>query len=118
MCPLVHQCRNCCLPSLVDFSEHVGDRHSHVREEDFVESGITRHLPQGSDGNPFTLHINEKRGNSFMLRHARIGPHQQETPVSEVRQAGPGLLPVDDELIAVPNRLRSKRGDIAPCIRL
>ena len=47
-----------------------------------------------------------------MLRRVRVGAREQEDPVGVVRLAGPDLLTVDHEVVAVPDGARLQRREI------
>ena len=48
----------------------------------------------------------------------RIGAHQAKDPVGMLRQRGPGLVAVDDIMIAVAHRLGADRGEVGARARL
>jgi hypothetical protein len=61
----------------------------------------TGHVDQRLDGDPRALHLDEEVGNAFVLRHRRIRAGQHKDPLRVLRAAGPDLLAVDHEIVAV-----------------
>ena len=53
-----------------------------------------------------------------MLGCIEIGAHQGEHPIGVGRTRGPGLLPVDQEVVALILRARAQRGEIRTGVRL
>ena len=49
---------------------------------------------------PGDLHVDEQEGDAFLRLHIGVGAHEAEDPVGILRQRGPGLLAVDDIVIA------------------
>src|SRR5262249_42927307 len=54
----------------------------------------------------------------LVLRRLRLGATEQEAPVGDVGVAGPDLLPVDDQRVALALRARAERSQIGACPRL
>jgi len=100
------------VPALVLLADAILERHAHVIEENFVDlvAAVDRH--DRAHRNPRCLHVDENEGNAFLLFRARIGAREQENPIRVLSERRPGLLAVDDVVIAVAFRRRLQRGKI------
>jgi hypothetical protein len=66
--------------------------HEHRVKEHLVELFITADLLQRSGGDPLRLHINEKIREPLVLPLCIARAAENETPISDMREAGPDLL--------------------------
>ena len=71
--------------------------------------------PHGDAGR---LHVDEQERDAFLLLRRRVGAHQAEDPVGVLRERRPGLLPVDDVVVAVAHGARLQRGEVGARARL
>ena len=67
---------------------------------------------------PGDLHVDQQAGDALVLGRRRIGAHDQQAQVGDVGVAGPDLLAVDDEVVAVAHALGFERGQVAAGVRL
>ena len=85
-------------------------------------------VTSGRTSTPGQRHVDEQARDAAVLRRLGIGAHQQLAPVGEVAERVPGLLPVDDEVVAVehgrgtaatrgPSRRRARRSPGTRCRR-
>src|SRR4029077_12079031 len=58
------------------------------------------------------FHVHEQEGNASLLLRRRVGTAQAEDHVGVLRQRGPGLLAVDDILVALALGLGLERGEV------
>ena len=61
---------------------------------------------------PGDLHVGQQEGDALLLLRVRVGADQQEDPVGVLRQRGPGLLAVDDVVVALAHRARLEAGEV------
>src|SRR5215470_13926718 len=100
------------IPAAAFLADAVLDGHAHVVEEHFVDlaaaiDGLDR--PHRDAGR---LHVDQEERYALLLLCCWIGAHQAEDPVGILRRGGPGLLAVDDVVVAVPPRRRRERGEV------
>ena len=69
-------------------------------------------------GDARRLHVDEQERDAFLLLDGGIGADKAKNPVRELRQRGPGLLAVDDIMIAFAHRFGFQRGKIGTGTRL
>jgi hypothetical protein len=106
------------LPSLIQLSDEVLPRYSHVLEEHLVEAFVARHLHQRPDGDPGRLHVDQNVGDAVVLRRAWVGTGEAKHPIGELRVRSPNLLAVDNEKVADQLRARLERRQIGAGSRL
>ena len=111
---LVHQRGERDLPPLPHRAEPLRIGHAHIGEEHLVEVRRARHLVDRPDLDPRRAHVEEEERQPLVLRHVRIGPHDDDAEVRQMRARGPDLLPVDDPVIAVALRPRAQRRQVRP----
>ena len=114
---LVHQRGERDLPSLPDRTQPLRIRHAHIGEEHLVEVRRARHLMDRPDLDARRFHVEEEEGQPLMLRHVRIGAHDDDAEIRQMRAGGPDLLPVDDPVVAVALRPRAQRRQVRPAGR-
>ena len=91
---------------------------AHVVEVDLVELGVPRDLPERLDGDPRQCHVQQEVRDPLVLGGVRVGARQEHHPVGHVREGGPDLLAVHHPVLAVLDRARLQRGEVAPGIGL
>ena len=72
-----------------------------VSEEDLVEGVLAGHIDEGAHLDTGRAHRADEVRDTGMLRRGRIGSRQKDSPSGDVGVAGPHLLPVEDEVVAV-----------------
>ena len=61
------------------------------------------------------VHLHQDEGDAgLLLGCVGIGAYQQEDPVGVLAERGPGLLAVDDVVVAVAHRRRAQRREVGP----
>ena len=99
-------------PALVLFTDEVFHRHLHVIEEHFIHFVIFVQHDDRTHRDAGRMHVDQQEGNALLLARRRIGAHQAEDHVGVLRQRGPGLLTVDNVMIALALRTRLQRCEI------
>ena len=100
------------VPALVLLADQVLDRHLHVVEEHLVDLVAAVDGQDRAHGDAGRLHVDQQERDAFLLLRRRIGAHQAEDPVGVLRQRGPGLLAVDDVVVAVALGRGLQRGEV------
>src|SRR5690606_5604355 len=88
----------------------VGD--PHVGEEDLVELGLTRDLPQRPYLHARRGHVADEVGEALVLWYGWVGARQQDRPPRLMCQRGPHLLPVDHPGVAVAHGSGGETGEV------
>src|SRR5262245_15363573 len=115
---LVLQRRDGDLPSAVQLAEQVLARYPHVLEEDLVEVGVARHLPQRTHLDARAPTVHQQARHAARPPRRGIGPAQDHAPVGVVSERGPDLLTGEPEVIAVEHRLGAERRQVRARARL
>jgi hypothetical protein len=105
-------------PALAFFEHQVRHRHLHLVEEHLVHLTLPVHEHERPHGDARALHVDEEERNPFLLLRGRVGPHEAEDPVGVVRERRPGLLALDDIVVALARRARLEGREIRACARL
>src|SRR6266571_4498161 len=116
--PLVHERGEPDLPAVVEPAEDLRLVHAHVVEEDLVELVVAGDLLERLHRHPGRVHVEEEVRDALVLGRVGVRPREQHHPVGDVRDGGPHLLAVDDEVLAVLHRARLQRREVAPRVRL
>ena len=64
------------------------------------------------------LHVDQQEGDAFLRLGVGIGAHQAEDPVAPADKRGPGLLAVDDVVVAFPHRFGAQGREVGTGTRL
>ena len=64
------------------------------------------------------FHVDQQERNAGLLFRLRIGAHQAEDPIGVLAERVPGLLAIDEIVIALAHRARAQRGQIRAGARL
>ena len=99
-------------PALVLFANEVLGRHFDVVEEHFVDLAFAIEQLDGTHGDAGRFHVQQQEGNAGLGLALSAGAHQVEHPVAVLAQRGPGLLAVDDVLVAHALGARLDRGQV------
>ncbi len=92
-------------------------RHAEVVEE-HLGRGVVHHRPDRADGEAIAhrlAHVDKDHRQPVRLLHSvleRRRPGEEEHEVGMLRPARPDLLPVDDEVVALPPRGRPERAGV------
>src|SRR3546814_21086099 len=71
-----------------------------------------------ANGDPRRFHVDQKEADAFLLLRILVGADEEESPVGMLRQRRPGLLPVDDIVVAVAHGRCAQAGKIRTRARL
>ena len=105
--------RHADVPAAVDFADDVAGGHAHVFEVDLVEVVAPAHVDERADGDPWLLDVlDEDERDAAVLGRLGVRAHQGEDGIGGVRAAGPDLLAVDHEVIAVAHGPRLQRSEV------
>ncbi len=99
-------------PPVVDLAEEVRVVDDGIFEEHLVEQCAARDLAQRTHVDTGLMHVDDEICQATMLRHVGVGAGDQDAVASPVCARGPHLLPVDDPVITVADRLRAQRRQI------
>ena len=106
-------------PAGVHLADQVVGRDAHVGEEDLGELvGDAGDLPQRTHLDARLVHVDDQVGDALVLGRVAVGAHQHDAQVGLRRAAGPDLLAVDDELVAVDVGAALERGQVGARVRL
>src|SRR5690554_1554210 len=104
-------------PAVADLPDDVADRNANVLEEGLAERRRAADEIDVANGNSLTLHIDEEEGDSALLAILLTRAHEAKDPIALIRMRRPGLLTVDDELVAVALGLHLHIGKIGAGVR-
>ena len=106
-------------PTFAGLADHVRGRNSGVVEQHLAELGRDpADHPQRPLHDPGLVHRDRERRQALVLRHVGISAREQEAPVGDVGVAGPDLVTVDHELVAVAHRGRAQRREVGAGVGL
>jgi hypothetical protein len=87
-------------PSLVFFSNQVGNGNTDILEKDFVEMMLTVNGQDGANRDTLGAKVDEQEADALLLDSTAVRTNKGKHPVRHLRARGPGLLAVDDVMIA------------------
>jgi hypothetical protein len=99
-------------PALVLLADQVLGRHFDVVEEHFVHLVAAVQHDDRAHGDAGRLHVEQQEGDAGLRLAFGAGAHQAEDPVAVLGQRGPGLLAVDDVLVALALGAGLERGEV------
>ena len=105
-------------PALVLFADEVFGRHFDVVEPDFVHFVPAVEQLDRAHGDAGRLHVDQQEADAGLRLAFIAGAHQAEDPVAVLAERGPGLLAVDDVLVALALGLGLDRGEVGAGARL
>ena len=88
-------------PALALLADAIVLGHAHVLEKHLVDVVPAVERDDGAHRNAGRFHVDEQEGNALLRLHLRVGAHQHEHHVGPVTLTGPGLLAVDQVMIAI-----------------
>src|SRR6516165_2258793 len=97
-------------PTLVLFADEVLDRNADVFEEDIVDLMRTVNGDDWTHSDARRFHIDQEKRDAGLRLGRSIGADQAKDPVGMLGERRPGLVPVDDIMVAVTHRLGTDRG--------
>ncbi len=99
-------------PALVLFADQVFHRHLDVVEEDFVDLVVAVEGDDRAHADARCAHVDQQEADAALLLRFRVGAHQAENHVGVLAKGGPGLLAVDDVVIAFAHRTGLEAGQV------
>ena len=93
-------------PALVFLADAIFDRHLHVLEPDLVDLVAAVQQRDGPHRDARALHVDQQKADARLLLGRGVGAHQAEDPIGVLAERVPGLLAIDDVVIALQNRAR------------
>ncbi len=105
-------------PPVVDVAEAIRVGDARVGEEHLVEVRTARHLAEGTDLDPGSLHVDEEVGDARVLGGVGIGAGQEHPAAGVVRARRPDLLAVHDPLVTVAHGGRAQPREVRAGPRL
>src|SRR5690606_14552822 len=99
-------------PALVLFTDQVFHRYAYVIEEHFVDFMVAVQSDDRAHGDTWGRHVDQQEGDAALLLGFRVGTHQTEDHVGVLAQSGPGLLTVDDVVVAIAHGAGLQRGEV------
>ena len=109
-------------PAAIFFADAVLDRYAHVLEPHFVHFMCAVERDDRSHGDAGGLHVDQQERDALLLLGCvRIRAHEAEDPVGVLAECVPGLLSVDDVVLAFridfAFRARLQRSEVRACTR-
>jgi hypothetical protein len=105
-------------PALVFLTDQVLDGDADVFQEDVVDLVRAVDGDDRADGHARRLHVDQQERDAGLRLRGWIGADQTKDPVGVLRQRCPGLVPIDNVVIAVTHRLGANGGKIGAGARL
>ena len=99
-------------PALVQFAHEVGGRRAHVVEKHFAEFLVPGDVADSAHAHTGRLQSEQQEADARLFLRRLVGAREHEYVRRIVRQRGPGLLPVDDEFVAIEPRLGVQVGEV------
>ena len=100
-------------PAAVEFADQILLAGDGVVEKGLVEGRLPGDQADGLHPHPRLVHRQQQEADALMLWRIRVGAHQNEHPIRKLGAGGPGLLAVDDEVVAPILRPSAQAGQIA-----
>ncbi len=99
-------------PALILFIDALVDGDADILEEHLVHFMLAAERDDRAHGDAGRFHVDKEEADAFLLFRILVGADEEEAPVGILRHRRPGLLPVDDIFVAVPNRRGAQAGEI------
>jgi len=116
---LVHQRGVGDLPALAAPADDIGLRHPDIGEEDLVELGAAGHRLERAHVDARRVHRQQNIADALIFaRRVGLGAHEHEHHVGVMGRAGPDLLAVDEEVVALLAGAGLQRGEVGAGARL
>ena len=106
------------VPALVELADEVLGRDADVLEPHLVDLVAAVDQLDRPDRHAGGGHVDEQERDAGLLLGLGVGADQVEDPVAVLPEGGPGLLAVDDELVAVADRGGAQRGEVGAGVGL
>ncbi len=105
-------------PATIHFAHDVFLGHAHVTQEGLAEFLVAGKVTDRPQLDSRRAGFGQQEADAFLLLGLLVGAHQHEDVRGVLGQRGPGLLAVDDEMIAVQHRLGAQAGEVGAGVRL
>ena len=117
--PLVAEQELGVVPAAVLLADEVLRGHADVFEEDLVDlEAAVDQLDRAQRDAGGVHREDQQRDAPLLLLRRRVGADQAEDPVGVLAQRGPGLLAVDDPVVAVADGGGAQRGEVGAGVGL
>ena len=100
------------VPAAVLLADQVLDRHLDLVEEHLVHLMPAVHGLDRAHGDAGRLHVDQQERDAELLLGRGVRAAEAEDPVGVLRQRGPGLLAVDDVVVALAHRRGLEAGEV------
>ncbi len=105
-------------PALVLLADQLVGGNLDVVEPDLVDLALAVHRDDRPHRDARALHVDQEKADAGLRLAFVAGAHEAEDPVAVLAERGPGLLAVDDVLVAAPLGLGLERRQVRPRARL
>ena len=109
---LIHQRGQRHFPALADIAQTLAVGYTHIIEEHFIKAAAAGNLLNRANFNARRFHIEEEKGQAFMLRHGRVRAGDDNAVIAKMRARRPNLLAINHPFIAVFFAFRAQTRDI------
>ncbi|GCC49733.1 hypothetical protein chiPu_0033885, partial [Chiloscyllium punctatum] len=105
-------------PALILLADQVLGGDPDVLQENVVDLVRAVDGDDRTHGDARRFHVDQQERDAGLRLGGGIGPDQAEDPVGVLRQRGPGLVAVDDVVVAIAHRFGANGGEIGAGARL
>ncbi len=116
--PLIHKRGQRDSPAFTDIADAKSVRHASIGHVDLVELCFTGYLSERTDFNTRCVHVKREVRHAFVLWLIGVGSRDKHSPVGEVGECVPHLLPIHDPFVTVAYGLCSEACEVAAGARL
>src|SRR5438034_5526290 len=105
-------------PAVVQLTHHVAERDLHVVVEDLAEVALAGEGGDGANLDAGRVHRADDPRDAAVARRLGVGAHEELLELRHVREAGPYLLPADDQEVALDSGARLEARQVGARVRL
>ena len=106
------------VPAVIQAAHDAGCRDPHIGAEHLSEARMLVQLAHRHDLHSFQVEVEDQEADAGMFRRIGIGPDQRVHPCRDSPVRCPGLLAIDDDLVAVHPPGGAQAGEVAAGFRL